>query len=58
MDWRETDDEQESSGELEEGHMAHINIVGEGAIKHDIEEHMATHVLFRSWCPFCVAGQP
>ena len=25
--------------------------------KEDIEEHMLTHVPFRSWCPHCVAGQ-
>ena len=25
--------------------------------KQEIEEHMATHMPFRSWCPFCVAGK-
>ena len=25
--------------------------------KQEIEKHMATHMPFRSWCPFCVAGK-
>ena len=25
--------------------------------KEEIEEHMLTHVPFRSWCPHCTAGQ-
>ena len=25
--------------------------------KQEIEDHMATHMPFRSWCPFCVAGK-
>ena len=23
----------------------------------EVEDHMATHVPFRSWCPYCVAGK-
>ena len=25
--------------------------------RQEIEDHMATHMPFRSWCPFCVAGK-
>ena len=25
--------------------------------RQEMEDHMATHVPFRSWCPFCIAGK-
>ena len=32
-------------------------MTGEGPIRQDIEEHMATHLPCRSWCPRCIAGK-
>ena len=28
-----------------------------GPTEQEIDEHMITHIPFRSWCPFCVMGK-
>ena len=41
----------------EEGQPAKVKTCSEGPSERAIEDHVATHVPFMSWCPFCVAGK-
>ena len=43
--------------ETEEGRKAILVKVDELPSQAEIEEHMLTHVPFRSWCKFCVLGK-
>ena len=49
--------EQESEQECEEAARARVIKAEDAPSKREIEERMATHMPFRSWCPFCVAGE-
>ncbi len=51
-----TEDEEETDSE-EEGQEAKVRREEELPSKEEVRKHMATHVPFRSWCPFCVAGK-
>ena len=31
--------------------------ISEAPIIQELDDHMATHVPFRSWCPFCISGK-
>ena len=48
---------QESDQEGEEAARARVIKAEDAPSKQEIEEHMATRMPFRSWCPFCVAGK-
>ena len=51
-------EEEENEGEAtQEGVRAKIKIVSDKPSKREVEEHMATHIPFRSWCPHCVRGK-
>ena len=43
--------------EAEEGRKAKSNLVQELPSQAEIDEHMLTHIPFRSWCRYCVMGQ-
>ena len=43
--------------ESEEGRKAKSNSVQELPSQSEIDEHMLTHIPFRSWCRFCVMGK-
>ena len=43
--------------EAEEGNRPIYKDVEPRPSKNDIEEHMMTHIPFRSWCPHCVRGK-
>ena len=44
-------------GEREEGLDARVACVPCMPTQDEVDIHNATHVPFRSWCPFCVAGK-
>ena len=44
-------------GPSEEGDRVTVIRTPEGPSQREIEEHMANHIPFRSWCPFCVTGK-
>ena len=43
--------------ESEEGRKAKSNLVSDVPSQREIDEHMLTHIPFRSWCKFCVMGK-
>ena len=49
--------EQESDQEHEEAERARVIKAEDAPRKREIEEHMATRMPFRSWCPFCAGGK-
>ena len=49
--------EKQEEGAEEEGVKARVKIVNDKPSRREIEEHMATHIPFRSWCPHCVRGK-
>ena len=51
------DDKQSEDEGAYEGQPAKVKVCCEGPNERDIEDHMATHVPFRSWCPFCIVGK-
>ena len=50
-------DEQEEVGQDEEAQDAKLNPHGVRPTSEEVEKHNATHLPFRTWCPFCVAGK-
>ena len=50
-------DRDELEGPSEEGDKVNSIKTPEGPSQREIEDHMANHIPFRSWCPFCVAGK-
>ena len=54
---RRTEEEEDEGDVFEEGARAKVKIVSDKPSKREIEEHMATHIPFRSWCPHCVRGK-
>ena len=50
-------DEQEDVGQDEEAQDAKLNPHGVRPTSEEVEKHNATHLPFRTWCPFCVAGK-
>ena len=51
------EDNRGMEGPSEEGERVTVISTPEGPTQREIEEHMANHIPFRSWCPFCVAGK-
>ena len=51
------EDRDELEGPSEEGEKVSAIKTPEGPSQKEIEEHMANHIPFRSWCPFCVTGK-
>ena len=47
----------EEEGPSEDGDKVIVIRTPEGPSQREIEDHMANHIPFRSWCPFCVAGK-
>ena len=45
------------TGEEAEGQDAKVGCVPCMPTQEEVDVHNATHVPFRSWCPFCVAGK-
>ena len=45
------------SGENQEGLEAKVACAPCMPTQEEVERHNATHIPFRSWCPFCVAGK-
>ena len=43
--------------EMEEGEQAKTMNVGHKPSVEEVNMHNLTHIPFRSWCPFCVAGK-
>ena len=55
---REEDDAGEGiEGEPEEAQKAETTKVPSKPSKEEVDEHMITHLPFRSWCPHCVRGK-
>ena len=58
-----SDDEEKTVGiqdveeAKEEGSKAEVVRIPEEPTKQEWEEHMTTHVPYRSWCPYCVRGR-
>ena len=50
------DDKDQVGAAEEEGLMPKIKKVTTKPTAEEVEQHMATHIPFRDWCPHCVAG--
>ena len=44
-------------GSFEEGQEANVPRHGFRPTPEEVEKHNATHIPFRNWCPYCVAGK-
>lgn len=47
----------ETTDQGEEAQEAKMNKYGVRPTDEEVDKHNATHLPFRSWCPFCVAGK-
>ena len=54
---REIDMDEEGETQEEEGRVMKGKKNIEAPSKEEYEEHMRTHIPYRSWCPFCVKGK-
>ena len=51
-------DENDSEGErVEEGERPRIMRGPHQPTREEFDEHMATHIPYRSWCPYCIKGK-
>ena len=51
------EDDEQGLGEQEEARKPMIRRAPREPTKQEIDDHDATHLPFRSWCPMCVAGK-
>ena len=52
------EEEEENCGDvLAEGQQIKMKTVGKPASQRELEEHMATHIPYRSWCKHCISGR-
>ena len=47
----------EEEQDAEEAQRAKVLRMESAPNAQEVEDHMATHMPFRSWCPYCVAGK-
>ena len=60
MGGEEVGEERPAGGEEEETteeHKPKLRTSPDQPTAREIEEHMITHVPYRSWCPYCVTGK-
>ena len=60
INWENYENEQDEQGEgstREEGVKPKYKSVEPRPTKKEVEEHMLTHIPYRSWCPHCVRGK-
>ena len=56
--FRDEAPEGDHGGELdEEGLIPKTKKITTKPTEEEVEQHMATHIPFRDWCPYCVAGK-
>ena len=53
----EKEQEHEGEGTGQEGEEVKVRRAPNQPSEKELEDHMVTHVPFRPWCPFCVAGK-
>ena len=51
------DQDEESLQAGEEGEEVKVKRAPNQPSEKELQDHMVTHVPFRPWCPFCVAGK-
>ena len=54
---RERINEEDKEELVEEGAKVRIVKMVEPPTKQEFDEHMSSHIPFRSWCPYCCSGK-